>query len=104
MRNLILKVQVSEKSKKTSQNPVPPVNIPIPTKKDENGWCTYPKIVQLVLTHSHITPSLPGPGLPVPRHGRGCPAPLVLAKTLAKAGAKARLSGPEAAGMARGRL
>ena len=32
------------------QNPVPPVNIPIPT---EIG-CTYPKMVPLVLTHTHI--------------------------------------------------
>ena len=37
------------------QIPVPPVNIPIPTKMDENGWCTYPKIVPLVLTHSRMT-------------------------------------------------
>ena len=36
------------------QNPVPPVNIPIPTKIDENGWCSYPTMVLLVLTHSHI--------------------------------------------------
>ena len=36
------------------QKPVPPVNIPIPTKIDLNGWCTYPKMVPLVLTHSHI--------------------------------------------------
>ena len=27
---------------------------PIPTKIDKNGWCTYPKMVPLVLTHSHI--------------------------------------------------
>ena len=32
------------------QKPVPPVNIPIPTKVDHNGWCTYPKMVPLVLT------------------------------------------------------
>ena len=44
----------------------PPVNIPIPTKIEwvvhlpqngitsfENGWCTYPKMVSPVLTHSH---------------------------------------------------
>ena len=36
------------------QNNVPPVNIPIPTKKDWHGWCTYPKMVPLVLTHGHI--------------------------------------------------
>ena len=36
------------------QNPVPPVNIPLPTKIDKNGWCTYPKMVPLVLTHSPI--------------------------------------------------
>ena len=34
------------------QKPVPPVNIPIPTKIDENGWCTYPKMGPLVLTHN----------------------------------------------------
>ena len=37
------------------QNPVPPVNIPIPSKIDQNGWCTYPKMVLLVLAHSHFT-------------------------------------------------
>ena len=37
------------------QSPVPPVNIPIPTKIDKNGWCTYPKMVPLVLTHGQIT-------------------------------------------------
>ena len=26
------------------QKPVPPVNIPIRTKIDQNGWCTYPKM------------------------------------------------------------
>ena len=33
-----------------------PVNIPIPTKIGSkiNGWCTYPKMVPLVLTHGHI--------------------------------------------------
>ena len=36
------------------RNPVPPVNIPIPTKKKQNGWCSYPKMVPLVLTHSHL--------------------------------------------------
>ena len=35
------------------QNPVPPVNIPVPTKIDYYGWCTYPKMVPLVLTRSH---------------------------------------------------
>ena len=30
------------------------VNIPIPTRIDKNGWCTYPKMVPLVLTHSHF--------------------------------------------------
>ena len=25
--------------------PYPPVNIPIPTRKGKNGWCTYPKMV-----------------------------------------------------------
>ena len=25
-----------------------------PTKTDYNGWCTYPKMVPLVLTHGHI--------------------------------------------------
>ena len=35
------------------QDPVPPVNIPIPTKIDYNGWCTCPKMVPLALTHSH---------------------------------------------------
>ena len=34
------------------QNPVPPVNIPIHTKID--GWCTYPKMVPFVLSHSHL--------------------------------------------------
>ena len=38
------------------QNPVPPVKIPIPTKIDKDGWCTYPKMVPLVLTHSHLAP------------------------------------------------
>ena len=32
----------------------PPVNIPISTKIDQNGWCTCPKVVPLVLTHSHV--------------------------------------------------
>ena len=41
------------------QNAVPPVNIPIPTEIDYNGWCTYPKMVPLVLTHSHIDTSDP---------------------------------------------
>ena len=36
------------------QKPAPPVNIPIPTKIDSNWWCTYPKMVPSVLTHSHI--------------------------------------------------
>ena len=36
------------------QNAVPPVNIPIPTKVDQNGRCTYPKMVQLILNHSHM--------------------------------------------------
>ena len=40
------------------QKPVPPVNIPIHTKKDSNEWCTYPKMIPLVLTHSHIFMSL----------------------------------------------
>ena len=39
------------------QNPgSPEVNIPIPTKIDQNEWCTYPKMVPLVLTHSHLVP------------------------------------------------
>ena len=33
---------------------IPPVNIPIPTEIDQNGWCTYPKMVPLVLTRSHF--------------------------------------------------
>ena len=41
------------------QVPVPPVNRPIPTKIDQNGWCTYPKIVPLVLTHSHVAKDTP---------------------------------------------
>ena len=36
------------------QKPVPPVNIPIPTKIDSNGWCTYHKMIPLVLSHSHF--------------------------------------------------
>ena len=36
------------------QKPVLPVNIPIPTKIGQNGWCTYPKMVPLVLIHSHL--------------------------------------------------
>ena len=32
----------------------PQVNIRTPTKIDSNGWCTYPKMVPLVLTHSHV--------------------------------------------------
>ena len=31
------------------QQPVPPVNIQLPTKMDYNGWCAYPKMVPLVL-------------------------------------------------------
>ena len=47
------------------QNPgYPPVNIPIPTKIDKNGWCTYPKMVPLVLTHSHIFVSMRPPYYP----------------------------------------
>ena len=38
------------------QNPLPPVNIRIPipmrTKIDQNGRCTYPKTVPFVLTHT----------------------------------------------------
>ena len=30
-----------------NQNPVAPVNIPLPTKIDENGWCTQQKWVQI---------------------------------------------------------
>ena len=44
------------------QKPVPPVKIPIPTKIDYNGWCSYPKMVPLVLTHSHIPKSNQRPG------------------------------------------
>ena len=33
---------------------LPPVNIPSPTKTDQNGWCSYSKMVPLVLTHSHM--------------------------------------------------
>ena len=40
------------------QNPVPPVNIPIATKKDQAGWCTYPKMAPLVLAHSQIAAAL----------------------------------------------
>ena len=38
------------------QNPVPPVNIPIPSNigSKMGGEFTYPKMVPLVLTHSHI--------------------------------------------------
>ena len=31
-------------NKAMGQNIVPPMNIPIPTKIDSNGWCTYPKM------------------------------------------------------------
>ena len=48
---------------------VPLVNIPIPTKIDQNGWCTYPKMVPLVLTHSRLER---GPGRV--RHQRQCRA------------------------------
>ena len=41
------------------QNPVPPVNISLPTKTGKHGWCAYPKLVPLVLTHSHIPQSHP---------------------------------------------
>ena len=41
-------------SKIWGQNSVPPVNIPTPSKIDQNGWCTYPKTVPLVLTHGLI--------------------------------------------------
>ena len=37
------------------QNPVLPVNIPISTKIDYNGWCTYPKMVPLVLSHGQMS-------------------------------------------------
>ena len=40
-----------------------PVNIPIPTKIDKNGWCTYPKLVPLVLIHSHVSADC-GPSSP----------------------------------------
>ena len=36
------------------QNSCTLVNIPIPTEIDQNGWCTYPKMAPLVLTHSHL--------------------------------------------------
>ena len=39
----------------TGQNPVLSVNIPIPTTIDQNGWCTYPNMVPLVLTHSQLS-------------------------------------------------
>ena len=39
------------------QNPVPSVNIPFPAKIDQNGWCTFRKMVPLVLTHSHMVQS-----------------------------------------------
>ena len=38
---------------------VPPVNIPIPTKIDYNGWCTVnPQMVPLVLKHRHVFPAI----------------------------------------------
>ena len=46
--------------------PRTPVNIPIPTKIDLNGWCTYPKLVPLVLTHGE------NPGRPVMDPFLGC--------------------------------
>ena len=36
------------------QKPLPPMNIPIPTKIDQNGWCTNPKMVRLALTHNQF--------------------------------------------------
>ena len=38
------------------QSPVPPVNIPIPTKIDQNRWCTYPNMGSQngFDNHSHI--------------------------------------------------
>ena len=56
--------------------PVPPVNIPIPTKIDYNGWCTYPKMVALVLTHSHTGygPFALPPRFPPSRPGTKKPA------------------------------
>ena len=43
------------KSRTPSEHPNPT------TKIDWNGWCTYPKMVPLVLTHSHLnmSPSAP---------------------------------------------
>ena len=44
------------------QKPVFPVNLPIPTKLGSNmsGEFTYPKMVPLVLTHSHVAFGCPG--------------------------------------------
>ena len=55
------------------QNPVPPVNIPIPTKigSKMGGEFTYPKTLPLVLTHSHMADSQ----LDVPRSLAAATAP-----------------------------
>ena len=38
---------------------VPPVNITIPTKiGSKNGWCTYPKMVPVVLNHGDMNQGL----------------------------------------------
>ena len=42
LRPANLQLPVSEVA--MGQNSVPPVNIPIPTKIEEIGWCTYPKM------------------------------------------------------------
>ena len=46
------------------QSPVPPENIPIPTKigSKMGGEFTYPKMVPLVLTHSHIKKAVAAEG------------------------------------------
>ena len=36
------------------QKPVRPVNIPIPTQIDYDGFYTYPKMVPLVLAHTYV--------------------------------------------------
>ena len=65
------------------QNPIPPVNIPIPTRKDQNGWCTYPNIPKMGSqngfdNHSHSIATL-GPR-PRAQESRCRPPPALLAR------------------------
>ena len=69
------------------QNPVPLVNIPLPTKIDKNEGCAYPRMVPLVLTRSqmearhHTTRVRSKPSLLAPetlQHGRVSRASIIV--------------------------